>query len=185
MHFVLERALHVEQLTTLTGHGDMSPDVLMAVLEEGAHLCEDVLATLNQSGDAEGCHLENGKVRTPKGFKAAYDAFRAGGWTTMTSPEEFGGQGLPHLARTVFDEMLCSSNLSFSMYPGLSHGATSLLERFASDELKQRFLPKLVEGSWTGTMCLTEAHAGTDLGIIRTKAVPADDGSYIVTGTKI
>src|SRR3954463_8081308 len=107
MRFLLEDVHHVEQLTTLTGFSEITPDLLMSVLEQGAHLCEDVLAPLNQSGDAEGCHLENGKVRTPKGFKAAYDAFRAGGWTTMTSPEEFGGQGLPHLARTVFDEMLC------------------------------------------------------------------------------
>ncbi len=185
MRFLLERVHHVEQLTGLEGYQEMSPDLLMSVLEEGARLCEEVIAPINQSGDAEGCHFENGAVRTPKGFREAYDAYRAGGWTAMTSAEEYGGQALPQLTRFVFDEMLCSANLSFSMYPGLSYGATSLLERFASDELKQRFLPKLVDGSWTGTMCLTEAHAGTDLGIIRTKAVPAGDGAYFVNGTKI
>ncbi len=185
MRFVLEKLLHVEQLTTLTGYSEVTPDLLASVLEEGGRLCEEVLAPLNQSGDAEGCHLESGNVATPKGFKGAYDAYVAGGWTAITSPEEFGGQALPQLARFVFDEMLCSANLSFSMYPGLSHGVTSLLERFASDELKHRFLPRLVDGTWTGTMCLTESQAGTDLGIIRTKAVPAGDGAYLISGTKI
>jgi alkylation response protein AidB-like acyl-CoA dehydrogenase len=124
-------------------------------------------------------------VTTPTGFKDAYRQYREGGWTAMTNAPEYGGQGLPHFARMVFDEFLCSSNLSFSMYPGLSHGAASLLERFGDEELRQRFLPKLVDGTWTGTMCLTEPHAGTDLGIIRTRAVPAGDGAYVVTGTKI
>jgi len=185
IRFLLEEVHDVGQLAALTGYEDATPEMLLTVLEEGARLCEEVLAPLNQTGDAEGCRLENGRVQTPRGFKAAYDAYREGGWPAMTSPPEFGGQGLPHLARFVFDEMLCSSNLSFSMYPGLAHGATTLLERWGDEELKQRFLAKLVDGSWGGTMCLTEPHAGTDLGIIRTRAVPAGDGAYLVTGTKI
>jgi alkylation response protein AidB-like acyl-CoA dehydrogenase len=185
IRFVLDELLDVGQLAALPGYEDASPDVLLAVLEEGGKLCEEVLAPINQRGDAEGCRLENGVVRTPGGFKEAYDAFCAGGWPAMIADPEYGGQGLPRLTRFVFDEMLCSANLSFSMYPELAHGATALLERWADAELKQRFLPKLIDGSWGGTMCLTEPHAGTDLGIIRTKAVPAGDGAYQVTGTKI
>jgi alkylation response protein AidB-like acyl-CoA dehydrogenase len=185
IRFLLTEVLEVEQLSKLPGYEEATPDVLMAVLEEGAKLCEDVLAPLNQSGDAEGCHYENGVVTTPKGFKEAYAEFVKGGWPAMTAPVAYGGQGLPHLTRFVFDEMLCSANLSFSMYPELGHGVAMSLERWGSEELKQRFLPKVIEGTWGGTMCLTEAHAGTDLGIIRTRAVPAGDGVYEVTGTKI
>ena len=185
IRFILEDVLDVGQLAALPGHEETTPDVLLAVLEEGARLSETVLFPLNQTGDAEGCRLEGGRVRTPSGFRAAYDAYREGGWPAMTAPEKWGGQGLPHLARFVFDEMLCSSNLSFSMYPSLAHGATSLLERWSDEELQRRFLPKLVDGSWGGTMCLTEAHAGTDLGLIRTRAIPAGDGAYVVTGSKI
>ena len=185
IRFLLEEVHDVAQLTGFTGYEDVSPDVLVTVLEEGARLCEEVLAPLNQSGDAEGCRFENGRVRTPKGFPEAYAAYCAGGWPAMTATPDFGGQGLPHLARFVFDELLCSSNLSFSMYPELAHGATMLLERWGDEELKRRFLPKLVDGSWGGTMCLTEPHAGTDLGIIRTRAIPAGDGAYLVSGTKI
>ena len=185
IRFVLTEVLDVGQLAALPGYEEATPDVLMAVLEEAAKLCESVIAPLNQSGDAEGCHLENGAVRTPKGFKEAYDEFVKGGWPGMTAPVEWGGQGLPHLTRFVFDEMLCSANLSFSMYPELGHGAALALEAWGDDEVKGRFLPKLVSGEWAGTMCLTEAHAGTDLGMIRTKAVPAGDGAYHLTGSKI
>ena len=156
-----------------------------AVLAEGAALCESVLFPLNQSGDAEGCRWDNGLVRTPSGFRDAYAQYAAGGWTGLASSPEYGGQGLPEAVRFVMEEMLCSANLSFSMYPGLSHGAVSALMSHGSDELKQRFLPKLIDGTWSGTMCLTEAHAGTDLGIISTKAVPAGDGAYAITGQKI
>ena len=185
IRFVLDELLDVGQLAALPGYEDASPDILLSVLEEGGKLCEEVLAPINQTGDAEGCRLENGVVRTPAGFKEAYEAFRTGGWPAMIAEPEYGGQGLPRLTRFVLDEMLCSANLSFSMYPELAHGATALLERWADEELKRRFLPKLVDGTWGGTMCLTEPHAGTDLGIIRTKAVPAGDGAYHVTGTKI
>jgi len=185
IRFVLEDLLDVGQLAALPGYADATADVLTAVIEEGAKLCEEVLAPLNQSGDAEGCHYENGVVRTPRGFREGYDAYRQGGWPAMVAPPEFGGQGLPHISHVVLDEMLCSANLSFSMYPLLAHGSVGALARWGDEEVKQRFLPRLVDGSWTGTMCLTEPHAGTDLGLIRTRAVPAGDGAYLVTGTKI
>jgi alkylation response protein AidB-like acyl-CoA dehydrogenase len=185
IRFVLEDVLDVGQIAALPGYADAAPDLLLTALEEAARLCEDVLQPLNQPGDAEGCHYENGAVRTPRGFREGYAAYCEGGWPAMVAPTAFGGQGLPHIAGVVLDEMLCSSNLSFSMYPLLAHGAVDALERWGDDELKQRFLPRLIDGSWTGTMCLTEAHAGTDLGMIRTRAVPAGDGAYLVTGTKI
>jgi alkylation response protein AidB-like acyl-CoA dehydrogenase len=185
IRFLLNEVLEVEQLSKLPGYEEATPDMLMAVLEEGAKLCEDVIAPLNQSGDAEGCRYENGVVTTPRGFKEAYGEFVKGGWPAMTAPAEYGGQGLPHLTRFVLNEMMCAANLSFAMYPELGHGVAMTLERWGNEELKQRFMPKIVDGTWTGTMCLTEAHAGTDLGIIRTKAVPAGDGAYKVTGTKI
>jgi alkylation response protein AidB-like acyl-CoA dehydrogenase len=185
IRFLLTELLDIEQISRLPGYEEATPDVLLAVLEEGAKLCENVLAPLNQSGDAEGCHYENGVVTTPKGFKEAYAEFVKGGWPAMTAPAEFGGQGLPHLTRFVLNEMMCAANLSFAMYPELGHGVAMTLERWGNEELKQRFMPKIVDGTWTGTMCLTEAHAGTDLGIIRTKAVPAGDGAYKVTGSKI
>ena len=185
IRFLLQDVIGAERLAGLPGFEEATTDVLLAVLEEGARLCEEVLAPINQVGDAEGCRLEDGVVTTPSGFKEAYAAYCAGGWPAMTGDPAYGGQGMPHLLRYVFDEMLCSSNLSFSMYPELAHGATSLLEQWADEELKRRFVPKLLDGSWGGTMCLTEPHAGTDLGIIRTRAVPAGDGAYHVTGTKI
>ncbi len=183
--FLFHDVHNVAQLSELPPFTDASSDVIDAVLAEAATVCEELLFPLNQSGDAEGCRYENGEVKTPTGFKEAYAQYAAGGWTGVVAPPEYGGQGLPEAVRFVFEEMLCSANLSFSMYPGLSHGACSALLSHGSDELKQRFLPRLVDGSWTGTMCLTEAHAGTDLGIITTKAVPAGDGAYRITGTKI
>ncbi|MES2178270.1 MAG: acyl-CoA dehydrogenase C-terminal domain-containing protein [Gemmatimonadota bacterium] len=185
VRFLLNDVLNVGQIAALPGFEDATPDMLQAVLEEGGRLCEEVLAPLNQSGDAEGCRLEGGIVHAPKGFHDAYRAYCDGGWPAMTALVEFGGQGLPHLSRFVFDELLCAANLSFSMYPGLAHGVTTLLTQFGEPELQQRFLPKLVSGEWGGTMCLTEPHAGTDLAIIRTNAKPAGDGSYQLNGTKI
>jgi alkylation response protein AidB-like acyl-CoA dehydrogenase len=185
IRFVLDEVLDVGQLAELPGYEEATPDLLFAVLEEGAKLCEEVLAPINQSGDAEGCRIENGQVFTPKGFKEAYHEFVQGGWPAMTGSAEYGGQGLPHLSRFIFDEFLCSANLSFSMYPELGHGAALALEKWANDDVKGRFLAKMTDGTWGGTMCLTEAHAGTDLGIIRTRAVPNEDGTYKVTGQKI
>ncbi len=185
IRFLLDDVLDAGQLSALPGFEEATPELLVAVLEEAGRLCEEVLFPLNQSGDAEGCRFENGVVTTPTGFREAYEAYRAGGWTALTAESRFGGQGLPHLTRYALDEMLCSANLSFSMYPELAYGATSLLEKWGDEELKQRFLPKLVDGTWGGTMCLTEPQAGTDLGLVTTRAVPAGDGAYRVTGTKI
>ena len=183
--FLLHDVHDVAQLAALPGFEDATPDMIDAVLEQGAQICEEVLFPVNQSGDSEGVHLENGEVRTPSGFKEAYAQYAAGGWTGVVADPKYGGQGLPEAVRFVMEEMLCSANLSFSMYPGLAHGAYSALMSHGSEELKDKFLPKLVDGTWGGTMCLTEAHAGTDLGIILTKAVPAGDGAYKITGQKI
>ncbi|HYH20466.1 MAG TPA: acyl-CoA dehydrogenase C-terminal domain-containing protein [Azospirillum sp.] len=182
---VLDTIVGLDNLAALPGYEDATPDVVFQVLEEGAKLCEEVLQPLNQSGDAEGCTYENGVVRTPKGFKEAYDTYMAAGWQGLSCDPAYGGQGLPKLVNTMLEEFICSANLSFGMYPGLSLGAYNALALYGSDELKNRVLPKLVDGTWSGTMCLTEPHSGTDLGIIRTKAVPQDDGSYRITGTKI
>ncbi len=185
IRFVLHDVHGVDRLAELPGFEEATPDVVDAVLAEGAKVCEEILFPINQSGDAEGCSYDNGTVRTPSGFIDAYRQYTAGGWTGIAADPEFGGQGLPEAVRFVFEEMLCSSNLSFSMYPGLSHGCYSALMSHGSDEQKALYLPKLVDGTWAGTMCLTEAHAGTDLGILTTRAVPAGDGAYSITGTKI
>ncbi len=185
IRFVLHQVHGVQRLAELPGYEEATPDVVDAVLAEGAKVCEEILFPINQSGDAEGCSYENGTVTTPSGFVDAYKQYTEGGWTGIAADTAFGGQGLPEAVRFVFEEMLCSSNLSFSMYPGLSHGAYSALMSHGSEEQKALYLPKLVDGTWAGTMCLTEAHAGTDLGILTTRAVPAGDGAYSITGTKI
>lgn len=185
VRFVLDEIVGLDKLSALPGYEDATPELVGQVLEEGAKLCEEVLFPLNQSGDGEGCHFENGEVRTPKGFKEAYNTYIEAGWQGLACDPAYGGQGLPKLVNIMLEEFICSANLSFGMYPGLSLGAYNALAMYGSDELKQRFLPKLVDGTWSGTMCLTEPHCGTDLGIIRTKAVPAEDGSFKITGTKI
>ena len=183
--FILHDVLNASSLSDLPGYEDVSEDLIDQILEEGGKICADVLFPLNQSGDQEGCTYENGVVRTPKGFKEAYDTFAEGGWCGLSSDPEYGGMGMPVLLNTVMQEMICSANMSFGMYPGLSQGAYEALHHFGTDEQKQTYLPKLIEGTWSGTMCLTEPHCGTDLGLIKTKADPQDDGSYNVTGTKI
>lgn len=185
MRYALYELLGGDDLTSLPGYEDFSRDTIEAVLEEAAKLCEEVLQPINRSGDEEGCHFENGVVRTPKGFKEAYDMFRDGGWTSLACDPAYGGQGLPAAVNTLIEEMICSANISFGLYPGLSHGAYVSLHGFGSEALKQTYLPKLVDGTWSGTMCLTEPHCGTDLGLLRTRAVPNSDGSYKVSGTKI
>jgi alkylation response protein AidB-like acyl-CoA dehydrogenase len=185
MKFVFRELFDGDGLQKLEGYGDFTPDVVDAVLEEAGKLASEVLFPLNRSGDEEGCTLENGVVRTPKGFKEAYQQFAAGGWCGIAADPEFGGQGLPKSVNMLIEELICSSNMAFGMYPGLTHGAYNALELYGTDEQKQTYLPKFVDGSWSGTMCLTEPHCGTDLGLIRTKAVPQDDGSYKITGTKI
>ena len=186
MRFVLYDVLGVEALyARLPGCADASRDVLDAVLEEGARFTGQVLAPLNKSGDAEGCRFEDGRVTTPKGFKAAYDQFVAGGWPGLVAPIAWGGQGLPESAGAAVKEMIDSANLSWGTYPLLSHGATEALKHVAEEWQREVFLKPIVEGRWTGTMCLTEPHCGSDLGLLKTKAEPIGDGGYAVTGTKI
>jgi alkylation response protein AidB-like acyl-CoA dehydrogenase len=183
--FVLEELLEIGQLAKLSGYEDATPEIFAAVLEEGGKFCEEVLFPLNRAGDEEGCTYENGAVRTPKGFVEAYNAFREGGWTALNCDPVYGGQGLPHTLNFCLEEMICSANLSFGMYPGLSAGAYRALHMHGSDAQKQLYLPRLVDGSWAGTMCLTEPQCGTDLGLIRTKAEPTENGTFKITGTKI
>ena len=185
IRFVMHELLDSASLSALPGYGHATPELMDAVLEEAAKLSQNVLFPLNLSGDAEGCTYENGVVRTPKGFKEAYHQLIEGGWTSLACDPAYGGQGMPKLVSTAFEEMVSSANLAFGMYPGLSHGAYRALHQHGSDELKDLYLPKLVEGTWSGTMCLTEPHCGTDLGLIRTKAEPNNDGSYRISGTKI
>jgi alkylation response protein AidB-like acyl-CoA dehydrogenase len=185
MRFVLHELHDSSALAKLPGLEEMTPDLLNTILEEAGKFISATLLPLNASGDAEGCRYEDGVVRTPKGFKEAYKGFIDGGWGALSSDPEYGGQGLPQSAAKLVEEMICGCNLSFGLYPGLSHGAYLALKSHGSDALKNLYLPKLVDGSWTGTMCLTEAHCGTDLGLLRTKAVPQADGSYLITGSKI
>lgn len=185
MHFLLNDVFDAGQLAKLPGYEEATPELIESILEEGAKVCEEVLLPINQSGDEEGCKFNAGVVTTPKGFKEAYDMFAQGGWMGLSCSKEWGGQGLPLLLNFLLDEMVCSANLSFGMYPGLSHGAYNAIEKHATQELKQKYLPKMVTGEWSGTMCLTEPHCGTDLGLIKTKAIPKGDGTYSITGTKI
>jgi len=185
MKFILHDVLGAEQLTEIPEFAEATPDLIDQILEEGAKICENTLFPLNQSGDAEGCTWKDGEVTTPKGFKEAYDEFTQNGWCGVCADPEFGGMGLPALVNTAMQEMICSANFSFGMYPGLSQGAYEALHHFGTQEQKETYLPKIASGEWSGTMCLTEPHCGTDLGLIRTKAVPNDDGSHNITGTKI
>ena len=185
IRFVLHDVLGAESLTSLPGYADANADLMNQIIEEGAKMCEEVLFPINQSGDKEGCTFEAGKVTTPSGFKQAYQSFTESGWCGVSADPEYGGMGLPHLVNTVMQEMICAANMSFGMYPGLSQGAYEALHVFGTDEQKQTYLPKLITGEWSGTMCLTEPHCGTDLGLIRTKAVPNGDGSFAISGTKI
>lgn len=187
MSFVLFDVLKAQDLSLCPGFEDANEEMIRAVMDEASKLAENILQPINQSGDIEGCHFdpETKLVTTPKGFKEAYKAFAEGGWSGLSASPEYGGQGLPHLIKIVVDEMACSTNLSMGMYPGLSHGAIDALTLHASGELKDKYLPNLISGEWTGTMCLTEPQCGTDLGLVRTKAEPQADGSYEISGTKI
>jgi len=184
--FLLKDVLNIDRYSNLAGFSDAPLELIEQVLEEGAKFCEGVLAPLNKVGDEHGCKRnDDGSVTTPPGFKDAYKQFVEGGWPALSSDPAFGGQGLPHIVALAWNEMVASANMAFGMYPGLSHGAYEAIHHHGSDEQKQTYLPKLVSGEWTGTMNLTEPHCGTDLGMLRTKAMPQADGSYRITGQKI
>ncbi len=184
MQFVLHDVLQVSQ-SDVAGYDELEADFTSAVLEEAGKLTSEVLAPLNVVGDTEGCTLENGVVRTPTGFKAAFEQVKEGGWTALDLPEEFGGQNMPYVMATAVGEMFSASNQAFTMYQGLTHGAASAILAHGTDDQKAKYLPKMASCEWTGTMNLTEPHCGTDLGLMRTKAEPQGDGSYKISGQKI
>ena len=184
--FVLDHVVGLGHHANLPGFEAATPDIVEAVLEEGGRFVADVLFPLNQSGDQEGCTRHaDGSVTTPAGFKDAYRQYVESGWATLGNQPEYGGQGMPHVVSTAFQEFMISSNMAFAMYPGLTHGAIAALIAKGSDAQKAMYVPKMVSGEWGGTMNLTEPQCGTDLGLIRTKAEPQADGSYAITGTKI
>jgi acyl-CoA dehydrogenase len=182
--FILHDVLKIAE-SDVPGYADLDRDFTAAILEEAGKIAANVLHPLNKVGDEQGCKLENGVVRTPEGFKDAWDQMAEGGWMGLDGPEEFGGQGMPHLLNTATGELFSTANMAFQMYVGLSHGAASALLAHGSEDQKALYLPKIYSGDWSGTMNLTEPHCGTDLGLIRTKAEPQGDGSYNITGQKI
>jgi alkylation response protein AidB-like acyl-CoA dehydrogenase len=188
MQFVMHEVLKVtDELKVMPKHADIDADTINAVLEEGGKFAAEVTFPLNISGDQEGCTLDRTtrEVTAPKGFKEAYAQYVEGGWAALSCDPEYGGQGLPFVVNQCFYEMMNSANQAWTMYPGLSHGAYEALHAHGTDEQKKLYLPKLTSGEWTGTMCLTEPHCGTDLGLLRTKAEPQTDGTYKLTGNKI
>ena len=184
--FLLNDVFQADQLfSSMPGTQDASVDLTSAIVDEAAKIAEGLLAPINQSGDQEGCRYDDGVVTTPKGFQQAYNAYAEGGWAGLTGETAYGGQGMPKTLSALIEEMSFAANSSFALFTILTTGATLTLSQHGSEELKQRYLPKMYAGTWTGTMCLTEPHAGTDLGMIKTRAVPCDDGSFKLTGTKI
>ena len=184
MRFVLHELFDVTGHCERLGNG-LDRELIDGVLEEAAAFTANEIAPLNRNSDEEGCQLVDGKVSTPKGFRAAYKQYVDNGWASMTGPLDFGGQGFPQLVSFAFHEMLMGASLSFRIYSGLTEGAVLALDKHGSNELKDAYLAKMVGGQWTGTMCLTEPQAGTDLALLRTRAEPQADGSYKVTGNKI
>jgi acyl-CoA dehydrogenase len=184
LQFVLHEVLNVTA-SEIPGYDELEPDFTSAILEEAGKLTTEVLAPLNVIGDKEGCRLENGIVYTPSGFKDAFDKVKEGGWPGLDMPEQYGGQNMPYIIGTAVGEMFSSANMAFTMYQGLTHGAASAILAHGSEAQKDMYLPNMVSCDWTGTMNLTEPHCGTDLGLMRTKAAPQDDGTYKVTGQKI
>lgn len=186
MRFVLNDVFEAEKLwAAMPATAEVTRDLADAVLEEAGKMVEGLLLPINRSGDEEGCQWDDGVVTTPTGFKEAYKTFAENGWTSLAGNPVYGGQGMPKSLSVLFEEMIHATNTSFALYPLLSNGATLCLDAHASDELKELYLPKMYSGEWAGTMCLTEPHCGTDLGIMRSKAVPNEDGSFQISGTKI
>ncbi len=187
IQFVQHELLGVEpKLSTLPHHAEVGRDLIDQVVEEAGKFCSEVLAPTNLNGDHEGCqYVGDGVVTTPAGFKEAYEQFCAAGWPSLSCDVKYGGQGLPHVLQTAVQEMLNSANVAWTMYPGLTHGAYACLVHYGAPALQELYLPRLVSGEWTGTMCLTEPHSGTDLGLLRSRAEPNADGSYRISGTKI
>ena len=186
MQFVLHDVFKADALwASMPTTSDVTPDLVSAILEEGARVCENELFPINRQGDEEGCTWKDGEVTTPTGFKEAYATYAESGWLSLGGDPEFGGQGMPKMLTVMFEEMVYAANTSFALYPALTAGACLCLLHHASDDLKQTYLPPMYEGRWSGSMCLTEPHCGTDLGIMKTKAVPGDDGTYKISGTKI
>ena len=184
MEFIFQDVLNVQNLE-IPGYQDLDDEFIKSILNEAGKICSDILFPLNHVGDSQGCTLENGIVRTPAGFKEAFDKIREDGWTTIDCDKEYGGQGLPYILGTAIGEMMASSNMAFGMYHGLTHGAYSAIHTHGDDQQKSKYLPKLVNCEWTGTMNLTEPQCGTDLGLMRTKSVLQKDGTYKITGQKI
>ncbi len=185
MRFVYGELFDLGAIQSLPGYEEVNSELVDAILEEAGKFCESRLHPLNRSGDEEGCHFEDGRVTTPKGIKEAYKEFAEAGWTSLAASPEYGGQGLPKSLNMVLEEIICGTNFAFGLYPGLTSGAYNAICINGDAALKDSFLPKLVEGVWSGTMCLTESQCGTDLGMVRTKALLQQDGSYSLTGTKI
>ncbi|MBZ2190135.1 acyl-CoA dehydrogenase C-terminal domain-containing protein [Alcanivorax sp. JB21] len=186
MKFILDDVFASEQLwASMPATAEVTRDLSHAILEEAGKMVEGVMLPLNRSGDEEGCQFENGVVTTPKGFKSAYRTMAENGWTALSGNPEYGGQGMPKMLAVLFEEMIHSANTSLALYPLLSNGACLCLDAHATESLKQTYLPKIYSGEWAGTMCLTEPHCGTDLGIMRTKAEPQADDSFLISGTKI
>ena len=185
MMFLVDEWIGIDKLSSLPGYEEFDKDILEAVLEEAGKFCSTEILPINRDGDEHGAVFVDGAVTTPPGFKEAYQKFIKNGWTSIDAEPEHGGQGLPKLVSYLIDEMLGATNLAFKLYAELSHGAYHLLAAYAPEEIRALYLPKMVEGVWSGTMCLTEPHCGTDLGLLTTRASPNDDGSYDISGTKI
>lgn len=184
MLFLINEWMGLDRLTSLPGNEEVDADLIAAILEEAGKFASTELLAINREGDEYGARFKDGNVETPPGFKDAYTQFIENGWTGIDARPEHGGQGLPKLLQNLIDEIIGATNVSFKLYTELSRGAYHLLDHAASDEIRAKYLPKMVEGVWSGTMCLTEPHSGTDLGLLSTKAVPADDGTYKISGEK-